>query len=69
MASLNDVSQKYKELISVLGNSVFRDDSEKEANEDIVSEVVEMVMEPKGSKKGFSEVLLSKTYEEIIKSF
>ena len=44
MASLNDVSQKYKESISALGNSIFRDDSEKEANKGIVSEVVVLMI-------------------------
>ena len=70
MASLSDVSEKYKQSIScVLGNSfLFGDESEKGEVRDTISEVVEMVMEAKGSKKGFSEILSSSTYDRIMKS-
>ena len=70
MASLNDVSEKYRESIScVLGNSfIFGNEDEKEQVRDTISEVVEMVMDAKGSKRGFSELLSSSTYQRIMKS-
>ena len=35
---------------------------------DIISDVVDMIMEAKGSKKALSELLSSKTYSRIMKS-
>ena len=70
MLSLNDVSEKYRESIcSVLGNTfLFGNDTEKEQVRDTISEVVDMVMDAKGSKRGLSELLSSSTYQRIIES-
>lgn len=70
MSSLNDVSEKYRDSIScVLGNTfLFGNDSEKEHVRDTISEVVDMVMDAKGSKRGLSELLSSSTYQRIIES-
>ena len=70
MLSLNDVSEKYRESIcSVLGNTfLFGNDTEKEQVRDTTSEVVDMVMDAKGSKRGLSELLASSTYQRIIES-
>ena len=70
MASLHDVSEKYGESIScVLANSfIFGNDAERFEVKDIISDVVEMIMEAKGSKKGLSELLSSETYGRIMRS-
>jgi len=70
MLSLNDVSEKYRESISsVLGNTfLFGNDSEKEQVRDTISEVVDMVMDAKGSKRDLSDLLSSSTYQRIIES-
>lgn len=69
MASLSDVSQKYQETIScVLGNSfIFGGEAEKGQVRDIISGVVEMVMEAKG-KRGFSELLSSEANARVLQS-
>lgn len=53
MLSLNNVSEKYCESLScVLGNTfLFGNDSEKEHARDTISEVVDMIMDAKGSKR------------------
>ena len=60
MASLSDILQKYQETISrVLGNSfILGGEAEKGQVRDIISGVVEMVVEAK-SNRGFSELLSS----------
>lgn len=70
MLSLNDASEKYRESICrVLGNTfLFGNDTEKEQVRDTISEVVDMVMDAKGSKRGLSELLSSSTYQRIIES-
>ena len=70
MVSLHDVSEKYGESIScVLANSfIFGADAERSEVKDIISDVVDMIMEAKGSKKGLSELLSSETYSRIMKS-
>lgn len=70
MASLNDVSAKYNESIScVLGNTfIFGNDTERSEVRDTISNVVDMVMTAKGSKRGLSEVLSPGTYESILQS-
>ena len=70
MASLNDVSAKYSESIScVLGNAfIFGDDTEKSEVRDTISNVVDMVMDTKGSKRGLSELLFSGTYDRVLQS-
>ena len=50
----------------MLGNIfIFGGDAEKEEVRDIISQVVDMVMENKRAKKGFSELLSSETYNRI----
>lgn len=58
MASLNDVSEKYRESVSsVLGNAfIFGNENEKEQVRDTISEVVDMVLDAKGPKKGLSDL-------------
>ena len=53
----------------MLGNRfIAGGDAEKEEVRDIISQVVDMVMENKGAKKGFSELLSSETNNRIMKS-
>ena len=70
MVSVNDVCQKYEESISsVLGNYfVFGGNAEKEEVRDVISNVVDLVMEAKGAKKGLAEIFSSQTYEQIFAS-
>ena len=70
MVSLNDVCQKYEEsILCVLGNYfVFRGNDEKEEVRDIISDVVDIVMEAKGAKKGLADIFTSQTYEQIFAS-
>ena len=70
MASLNNVSEKYREsLSSVLSNAfVFGNKEEKGYVRDTISEVVDLVMDAQGTKKGLSELLSSSPYNRIIKS-
>ena len=70
MASLNDVSEKYRESVSsVLGNAfIFGNENEKGQVRDTISEVVDMVLDAKGPKKGLSDLLSSSTYGRIMKS-
>ena len=70
MASLNDVSEKYREsLSSVLGNAfVFGNKEETGYVRDTISEVADLVMDAQGTKKGLSELLSSSTYDRIVKS-
>ena len=70
MASLHDVSEKYREsLSSVLGNAfVFGNEEEKGHVRDTISEVIDLVMDAQGTKKGLTELLSSSTYDRIVKS-
>ena len=69
-AVLDDVSKKYHESIAcVLENSfLFGTDGEKENVRDTISEVVDLVMASKGSKKGLSELLSPETHKRIFQS-
>ena len=61
--------KKYGESIScVLGNVFIFGDAEKSEVTDTISDIVDMVMEAKGSKRGLSELLSSETYHRILKS-
>jgi len=66
----SDVCKKYQESIAcVLGNSfVFGCDDEKEEVWNIISEVMDLVMELKGAKKGLSELLSPETHTCLFKS-
>ena len=70
MVSVNDVCQKYEESISsVLGNYfIFGRNAEIEEVWDITSNVVNLVMEAKGAKKGSGQSFSSQTYEQIFAS-
>lgn len=68
--SISDVSEKYKESIAcVLGNSfIYGDDAQRENVRNHISEVINIVMDSKGSKKGFSELLSSETHARVFQS-
>lgn len=70
MVSVNEVCQKYEESISyVLGNYfVFGGNADKEEVQDVISNVVDLVMEAKGAKKGLAEMFSSQTYQQIFAS-
>ena len=70
MVSVNEVCQKYEESISsVLGNYfALGRNAEKEEVWDVISNVVDLVMENKGQKKGLVEIFSSQTYEQIFAS-
>ena len=53
----------------MLGNAfIFGDDTETSEVRDTISNVVDMVMTAKGSKRGLTELLSSDTYERILQS-
>ena len=62
--------KKIGESIScVLANSfIFGNDAERSKVIDIISDVVEMIMEARGSQKGLSELFTSEKYGCILKS-
>ena len=68
-ASLSDVAEKYRESIGcVLGNSfIFGEEDEKQQVRDVLSEIVDIVMDAKG-KRGFSELFSSEAHNRIFKS-
>ena len=69
-SALDSVSEKYHETIAnVLGNSfLYRTDEVKETVGNTISEVVDLVMESSGSKKGLSELLSPKTHARVFQS-
>lgn len=69
-SALDGVAEKYHETIaSVLGNSfLYGTDEEKEKVRNTISEVVDMVMESSGSKKGLSELLSPETHARVFQS-
>ena len=69
-SALDGVSAKYHETIaSVLGNSfLYGTDEEKEKVRNTISEVVDLVMESSGSKKGLSELLSPETHARLFQS-
>ena len=68
--SISDVSEKYQESIAcVLGNSfIYGDDAQRESVRNHISEVIDIVMDSKRSKKGFSELLSSETHARVFQS-
>ena len=70
MASLSDVSGKYGESIScAIGNAfIFGDDAERSEVRNTISDIVDRVMEAKGSKKGLCELLTPETHGCILQS-
>ena len=69
-AALEDVSEKYHESIaSVLGNTfLFGTSEERGKVRDTISEVIDLVMESKGTKKGLSQLLSPETQTRIFES-
>jgi len=68
--ALEDVSEKYHESIaSVLGNTFLYGTSEERGKvRDTISEVIDLVMESKGTKKGLSQLLSPETQARIFES-
>lgn len=69
-AELDGVLEKYHEsLACILGNSfLYGEDKEKAKVSEIISEVVNLVMDAKGGKKGITELLLPDTYKQFLES-
>ena len=69
-AALEDVSEKYHESIaSVLGNTFLCGTTEERGKvRDTISEVIDLVMESKGTKKGLSQLLSPETLARIFES-
>jgi len=67
---LANVSDKYQETLGcILGNYfVFGDDGEKDNVRDIVSEVLEVVLESNSTKKRLADILHQETYETIMQT-
>lgn len=67
---LDGVCEKYHEtLAGVLGNSfVYGAEEERVRVSETISEIVNLVMDAKGSRKGLSELLLPQTYQRILES-
>lgn len=68
--SISDISEKYKEsIVCILGNSfIYGDDAQRENVRNHISEGINIVMDSKGSKKGFSELLSSETHARVFQS-
>lgn len=69
-AELDGVLEKYHEsLACILGNSfLYGEDKERAKVSGIISEVVNLVMNAKGGKKGITELLLPDTYKQFLES-
>ena len=67
---VDGVLAKYHETLAcVLGNSfLYGSDKEKGKISETLSEIVHIVMDAKGSKKGLSELLLPETYQRLLES-
>ena len=67
-ADLEGVCEKYnKTLACVLGHSfIYGSQEEKEKVSEMISEIVNLVLEAKGSKKGLTELLLPDTHQKIL---
>lgn len=67
-ADLEGVCEKYHETLAcVLGHSfIYGSQEEKEKVSETISEIVNLVLEAKGSKKGLAELLLPGTYQKIL---
>ena len=69
-ADLEGVCEKYHETLAcVLGHSfIYGSQEEKEKVTQTISEIVNLVLEAKGPKKGLTELLLPDTYKNILDS-
>ena len=67
-ADLGGVCEKYHETLAcVLGHSfIYGSQEEKEKVSETLSEIVNLVLEAKGSKKGLTELLLPDAYQKIL---
>jgi len=67
---LDGVLAKYHETLAcVLGNSfLYGSEKDKGNVSETLSEIVNLVMDVKGSKKGLEEVLLPETYQRVVES-
>ena len=67
---LDGVLAKYHETLScVLGNSFLYGSEEDKGNvSETLSEIVNLVMDAKGSKKGLEELLMPETYQRVVES-
>lgn len=70
MTDLNDVCDKYREsLACVLGNSfLYGNEEEKKDVSHTVSEILNLVMDAKGAKKGITDLLLAETHQWFLQS-
>ena len=68
--SISDVSEKYQESITcVLRNSfIYGDYAQRESVRNHILEVIDIVMDSKRLKKGFSELLSSETNARVFQS-
>ena len=69
-SELDGVLEKHHETLAcILGNSfLYGTDAEKAKVSETISEVVSLVMDSHGVKKGVTDVLLPTTYQELLKS-
>ncbi|XP_068739054.1 uncharacterized protein [Montipora capricornis] len=69
-AEVDGVLAKYHETLScILGNSfLYGTDEEKGKVSEMISEVVNLVMDARGAKKGVTELLLPPTYQRLLES-
>ena len=69
-SELDGVLEKYHETLAcILGNSfLYGADAEKAKVSETISEVVSLVMDSHGVKKGVTDLLLPTTYQELLKS-
>ena len=67
---LDGVLAKYHETLAcVLGNSfLYGSDKDKGNVSETLSEIVNLVMDAKGSKKGLEELLMPETYQRVVES-
>ena len=70
MTDLNDVCDKYNEsLACVLGNCfLYGNEEDKKDVSNTVSEILNLVMDSKGTKKGIKDLLLAETHQLVLQS-
>ena len=70
ITDLDGVCEKYHEsLACVLGNSfLYENEDEKKAVSQTVSDILNLVMDSKGSNKGISDLLLPETHQQFLES-
>ena len=70
ITDLDGVCEKYHESLGcVLGNSfLYGNEAEKKAVSQTVSEILNLAMDSKGSKKGITDLLLPETHQQFLES-